>query len=102
MRLEISSHADRKGRQGYNLLLSQRRAQSVVDYLVRKGIARDRLEAKGYGKEHPYIVSKSMAFRFEWLQEGQALETEWVESLTKEQQNICDQLNRRTEFTVIQ
>ena len=102
VRLEISSHADRKGRQGYNLLLSQRRAQSVVDYLVRKGIARDRLEAKGYGKEHPYIVSKSMAFRFEWLQEGQALETEWVESLTKEQQNICDQLNRRTEFTVIQ
>lgn len=102
VRIELSSHADRKGRQAYNLLLSQRRAQSVVDYLISKGIAPDRLEARGYGKERPYVVTKGMAARFDWLPEGQALTTEWVESLSEEQQIVCDQLNRRTEFTVIQ
>ena len=102
MRLELSSNTDRKGSQAYNQKLSQRRAQSVVDYLIAKGIAADRLEARGYGKERPYVVTKGMAARFDWLPEGQELTAEWVGALTEEQQVVCDQLNRRTEFTVIQ
>ncbi|MDD6928462.1 MAG: OmpA family protein [Porphyromonas sp.] len=102
VRLELSSNTDRKGSQAYNQKLSQRRAQSVVDYLIAKGVVADRLEARGYGKERPYVVTKGMAARFAWLPEGQELTAEWVGTLTEEQQVVCDQLNRRTEFTVIQ
>ena len=48
--VEINSHTDSRGNDEYNMALSQRRAQSVVDYLVSKGINRDRLVAKGYGE----------------------------------------------------
>lgn len=101
VRIEIGSHADRKGASQYNLSLSQRRAQSVVDYLVQHGIEGDRLQPKGYGESRPYVVSKGMAARFDFLSEGQSLSEEWVNTLSEDRQIICDQLNRRTEFTVI-
>jgi peptidoglycan-associated lipoprotein len=48
--IEIGSHTDSRGSDAYNLKLSQARAQSVVDYLVEKGIAKERLIATGYGE----------------------------------------------------
>ena len=48
--VEIGSHTDSRGRDSYNLDLSQRRAQSVVNYLVSKGISKSRLIAKGHGE----------------------------------------------------
>ena len=53
--LEISAHTDSRGNSVYNKKLSQRRAESVVDYLVESGINENRLIAKGYGKEKPII-----------------------------------------------
>ncbi|MCL1934367.1 MAG: OmpA family protein [Candidatus Azobacteroides sp.] len=50
LRIEIMSHTDSRGNDDYNMALSQQRAQSVVNYLVSKGISRDRLVAKGYGE----------------------------------------------------
>lgn len=50
LKIELSSHTDSRGSNTYNEALSQRRAQSAVDYLVTKGIARDRMVAKGYGE----------------------------------------------------
>lgn len=50
MKIELSSHTDNKGTDQYNVKLSQARAQSVVDYLIEKGISKDRLVAKGYGE----------------------------------------------------
>jgi peptidoglycan-associated lipoprotein len=50
IRVEIGSHTDCRSSKEYNEQLSQRRAQSVVDYLISKGIATARLEAKGYGE----------------------------------------------------
>ncbi|GGG74302.1 cell envelope biogenesis protein OmpA [Parapedobacter pyrenivorans] len=50
LKIELSSHTDSRGSDAYNEALSQRRAQSAVDYLVSKGIARDRMMAKGYGE----------------------------------------------------
>jgi outer membrane protein OmpA-like peptidoglycan-associated protein len=52
-KMELSSHTDSIASADYNQALSQRRAQSTVDYLVKKGIARDRLVAKGYGESKP-------------------------------------------------
>jgi len=50
LKIELSSHTDSRGSDAYNEALSQRRAQSAVDYLVSRGIARDRMVAKGYGE----------------------------------------------------
>ncbi|HIA10876.1 MAG TPA: hypothetical protein EYN69_02245 [Flavobacteriales bacterium] len=53
--IELSSHTDDRGQENYNLKLSQRRAQSVVDYLIKKGIDIERLTPVGYGKSKPVI-----------------------------------------------
>ncbi|MBL4651620.1 MAG: OmpA family protein [Flavobacteriales bacterium] len=53
LKIEIDGHTDSKGSAEYNIQLSQKRAQSVVDYLVERGIPEDRLKAKGYGEEKP-------------------------------------------------
>ncbi len=99
--IELSAHADRKGAEEYNQNLSQRRAQSVVDYLIKGGIDKERLTAVGYGKTKPQTVSKKVAEKYDFLPEGQVLNEEFINTLTPEQQNIADQLNRRTEFMVL-
>lgn len=99
--IELSAHTDRKGTQEYNQRLSQRRAQSVVDYLIAHRIAEDRLTVAGYGKLQPKVVSKSIAKEHDFLNEGDVLTEEFVLGLTPEQQEIADQLNRRTEFKVL-
>ncbi|WP_317618106.1 OmpA family protein [Pedobacter sp. AK017] len=50
LEIELGSHTDSRGVDIYNLDLSQRRARSVVNYLVSRGISRTRLTAKGYGE----------------------------------------------------
>ena len=59
LRVEISGHTDNVGTDKANQKLSMQRAQSVVEYLVDNGIARERLEAKGYGKTKPIATNKS-------------------------------------------
>lgn len=58
--VEISSHTDSKGTDEYNVGLSQRRAQSVVDYLIKNGIDKKRLQAKGYGEKQPIAPNKHL------------------------------------------
>lgn len=99
--IELSAHTDRKGSDAYNMDLSQRRAQSVVDYLIKNGIEKDRLTAVGYGKSQPKEVSKNLAKKYDFLKEGQKLDPAYVESLSPQEQAIADQLNRRTEFKVL-
>jgi outer membrane protein OmpA-like peptidoglycan-associated protein len=52
-RISVEGHTDAKGSEAYNMRLSERRAQAVVDYLVKAGIAGDRLEAHGFGESRP-------------------------------------------------
>jgi outer membrane protein OmpA-like peptidoglycan-associated protein len=59
IRIELSSHTDNKGSEDYNIRLSQGRAQSVVDYLVKNGISNERLVAKGYGKSMPVATNET-------------------------------------------
>ena len=99
--IELGAHTDRKGSEQYNERLAQRRAQSVVDYLIAGGIAQDRLEAKGYGESVPKTINKKMAKSYDFLNEGDVLTEEFIEKLTPEQQEIADQINRRTEFKVL-
>jgi peptidoglycan-associated lipoprotein len=99
--IELGSHTDRKGTEAYNEALAQRRAQSVVDYLIAGGIAPERLEAKGYGKSVPKTVGKKMAAEWDFLNEGDVLAENFILALAPKQQEIADQINRRTEFKVL-
>ena len=99
--IELSSHCDYKGSSAYNKLLAQRRAESVVNYLVDKGIVRDRLSPVGYGKEKPKTIRKKLTEKLTWLKEGDVLTEEFIKNLAPEKQEICNQLNRRTEFIVL-
>lgn len=99
--IELSSHCDYKGADAYNERLSQRRAESVVKYLVEGGIAADRLEAKGYGETKPVVVTKRLAKEHPFLQQDSTLTENYIKKFTEEQQDTCNALNRRTEFKVL-
>lgn len=98
--IEMASHTDRLGTDAYNNSLSERRAKSVVDYLISKGIHPDRLKAQGYGKQRPKTVTKRIAREYPQFQEGQELNEEFVLTLDDENRAAADQINRRTEFQV--
>lgn len=99
--IELSAHCDYKGSAEYNKWLSQKRAEAVVDYLIKHGIEKDRLTPVGYGKERPKTVRKRLAVRYPWLKENDVLSEEFIKKLPEKEQELCNQLNRRTEFTVL-
>lgn len=84
LKIELSAHTDSRGTEFYNDKLSQARAQSCLDYLVKKGINSSRLIAKGYG-EKQLVVSN-----------------EEIKQVSSElEQEILHQKNRRTEFKIV-
>jgi len=99
--IELSANTDFRGSDQANLELSQRRAQSVVDYLISKEIKADRLTPKGNGEAKPKVVNETTARTYDFLKEGDILTEEFILKLTKEQQDTANQLNRRTEFSVL-
>ena len=99
--IELSAHTDCRGSDAYNEQLSQRRAESVVAYLIAHGIASDRLTPKGYGESNPKKIKARVAERYEFLKEGDVLTEEMISALPEEQQEQCHQMNRRTEFKVL-
>ena len=99
--IEIGAHTDRVGSAEGNLLLSGKRAESVVNYLIKGGIEADRLTAKGYGKSQPVTVNKQVAKQYSFLKEGELLDDELIEKLSAEQQEVANGVNRRTEFRVL-
>lgn len=99
--IEMASHTDRWGSDAYNINLSERRAKSVVDYLVENGISRDRLQPHGYGKSRPKTVTKRIARLYPQFKEGDILTEEFIKTLPEEDQQAADQINRRTEFSVL-
>ena len=99
--IELSAHCDYKGSDEYNKRLSQRRAESVVNYLIAHGIKADRLTPVGYGEEKPKTIRRKLTERFPYLKENDVLTQEFIEKLEPEQQEACNQLNRRTEFRVL-
>ena len=99
--IEMASHTDRVGSAKYNQGLSQRRAQSVVDYLIENGIPRERLKPAGYGESRPKTVTKRIHSQYPQFEEGVTLTEEFIKTLSKEDQEAADQINRRTEFQVI-
>jgi peptidoglycan-associated lipoprotein len=101
IKIELMAHTDHIGSDQFNSDLSQKRAQSVVDYLISKGITPARLVAKGYGETWPKKVTREIAKQYNWLNRGDELTEEFILKLTPEQQELAKALNRRTEFRVL-
>ena len=99
--IEMASHTDRWGSEEYNIDLSGRRARSVIDYLISVGIQPDRLQSQGYGKSRPKTITKKLARLYPQFKEGDVLTPEFIESLPEADQEVADQINRRTEFQVL-
>ena len=99
--IELAAHTDYRGAEAYNKTLSQKRAESVVKYLINHGIAPDRLTPVGYGEEKPKTIRKKVAERYPWLKENDELTEEFILKLKPEQQETANALNRRTEFKVL-
>ena len=99
--IELMSHTDSRGSLEDNYQLSQKRAQSVVNYLISKGIAADRLQAKGYGETVPKEVDADIVKEYAFLKSGQVLSEEFINNLPENQQERAHQINRRTEFRVL-
>lgn len=98
--IEMGSHTDRHGSDAYNDRLSDRRAKSVVDYLISSGADPRRLTWKGYGESSPKKVTRRINKEYPQFEEGTVLDEVYIESLDPEQQEVADQINRRTEFQV--
>lgn len=99
--IELSSHCDYRGSEAYNERLSQHRAESVVKYLISHGISEKRVLAKGYGKKRPKVITKKFAEMYPFLHAGDTLTEKFIKRLSKSQQDTCNALNRRTEFSVL-
>ena len=99
--IELSAHTDMKGNEAFNQELSQKRAQSCCDYLIQKGIEKERLTPVGYGKSKPVKADKALNKQYPWIPVEQELDEAFITGLTEDKQDICNQINRRTEFKVL-
>jgi peptidoglycan-associated lipoprotein len=99
--IEISAHTDYIGNNESNQVLSQKRAQSVVDYLIAAGVDKDRLITTGYGEEKPFIVDEQTAKEYPFLPFETELTQEFILTLQPDEQVVANQINRRTEFRVV-
>lgn len=104
--IELSSHTDSRSSDQHNDTLSQRRAQSVVDYLIKKGIDSERLIAKGYGEKQPRILKTNSSVMINGkkysFKKGIELNEKYINSIKEiDQKEAAYQLNRRTEFKIL-
>jgi peptidoglycan-associated lipoprotein len=99
--IELSAHTDLKGNEEFNQELSQKRAQSCCDYLIAHGIEKERLTPVGYGKNKPVVCDKALNKQYPFIPVEQALDETFILSLPADKQEVCNQINRRTEFKVV-
>ena len=99
--IEMAAHTDLVGNNKDNQQLSLRRAQSVVDYLIKHGIEQERLTPVGYGEEKPVVVDEALHKQYSFLPLDQVLDEAFISTLSADKQEVCNSLNRRTEFRVL-
>ncbi len=99
--LEIAAHASDEGNETEAIVLSQMRAEAVMEYLLEKGVKTERLSAKGYGNSKPATVNKKMARKYDFLQEGTVLNPINIRKIRgSSNKRKAHEINRRIEFNV--
>lgn len=100
--IELAAHTDSRDNEERNDILSQRRAQSVVDYMVSRGIDPDRMVAKGYGERAPRTLNRDITKEGFTFTAGMVLNDTLINSLPNTAvKEAAHQLNRRTEFAIL-
>ncbi|MBQ2520051.1 MAG: OmpA family protein, partial [Paludibacteraceae bacterium] len=99
--IELSAHTDMKGTDEFNMELSQKRAQSCCNFLIAHGIEAERLTPVGYGKNKPVVADKALNKQYPFIPVEQVLDEAFISTLPEDKQEICNQINRRTEFKVV-
>ncbi len=100
--IELASHTDSRASEESNDILSQKRAQSVVDYLIIRGIDPLRLTARGYGERVPRTIQKDMTVRGYTFKAGTQLTEDFINKLpNNDVREAAHQMNRRTEFRIL-
>ena len=102
MKIEIVAHADDKGDETENLILSQKRAEEVMKYLISKGVPKENLTSKGSGMSKPLVVDRNLASDYRFLKDGDILSPEFIKRLKRSNQAIAHKLNRRIEFKIVE
>ena len=99
--IEMAAHTDMIGNNTANQELSLKRAQSVVNYLIKAGVEKERLTPVGYGEEKPVVVDELLHKQYPYLPKDQILDDTFITTLSADKQEVCNSLNRRTEFRVL-
>ena len=107
--IELNSHTDFRGTSAQNVILSQKRADVCIQYLISKGISTDRLVANGKGESEPYVLTKEDSehdqrggfFRKKIFKEGDVLTESYINKLKAKFKDVAHQYNRRTAFKVL-
>ena len=99
LRIQLRSHTDFRSGEDFNLVLSQKRADACVTYLIEQGVDASRLEAVGMGESEPLILQEDRS----GFDKGDVLSQEYIESIrSKRRRNLAHQMNRRTDFKQIE
>ena len=101
MKIEIGAHADDKGDDTDNLILSQKRAETVMNYLIEHGVPEENLTSKGFGRSKPLVVDRNLASEYHFLRDGDILSPEFISRLKRSNQAQAHRLNRRIEFKIV-
>ena len=95
LRIQLRSHTDFRSGDDFNLVLSQKRADACVSYLIEQGVDATRLEAVGMGESEPLTLQGDRS----GFAKGDVLSQEFIESIrSKRRRNLAHQMNRRTDF----
>ncbi len=100
IRLNILAHTDARGDETENIVLSQKRAESVMQFLITQGIATERLSARGVGGSQPLTVTSAIAGRHTFVRENDVLSESFIQRLVRRDQDSARKLNNRVEFSV--
>ncbi len=99
--LEIVAHASGEGSSSDAIVLSQKRAQTVMDYLLTKDIPTERLSAKGVGDSEPVTASKRQAKKYKFIDEGDVLTSRFIRQIRgNNNKEAAHNINRRIEFRI--
>ena len=99
--LQISAHTDGQGDETDLIILSQQRAEAVLNYLTEKGVPKERLTSRGYGGAQPAIADANLARQHLFLRENDELSQPFIQRLNRGDQTTARQLNNRVEFSII-